>query len=40
MIEVSKQYEPKEAQEKWYRFWEENGYFNANPNPGRSLTSL
>lgn len=31
MIELSKQYEPKEVQAKWYPFWEEHGYFDANP---------
>ncbi len=31
MIELSKQYEPKEVQAKWYPFWEERGYFDANP---------
>ncbi len=33
MIEIPKQYDPALAQQKWYSFWEENGYFNANPNP-------
>lgn len=30
--EIPKQYEPKEAQDKWFPFWEENGCFEANPN--------
>ncbi|WP_013629042.1 valine--tRNA ligase [Rubinisphaera brasiliensis] len=35
MIEIPKQYEPKDVQQKWYEFWEQNGYFNANPNPDK-----
>jgi valyl-tRNA synthetase len=30
--EIPKHYEPKQAQTKWYSFWEEHGYFDANPN--------
>jgi len=30
MTELAKQYEPKEAQSKWFSFWEERGYFDAN----------
>ncbi len=33
--ELPKQYEPKDAQARWYRFWEESGYFNADPNPDK-----
>jgi valyl-tRNA synthetase len=33
--ELPKQYDPKEAQARWYRFWEESGYFNADPNPDK-----
>lgn len=32
MTELAKQYDPKEAQAKWFSFWEERGYFDANPN--------
>ena len=32
--ELPKQYDPKAAQSRWYRFWEESGYFNADPDPG------
>ncbi len=35
MIEIPKQYDPAQAQQKWYSFWEENGYFNADPNPDK-----
>jgi len=31
MTELAKQYDPKEAQAKWFSFWEERGYFDANP---------
>ncbi len=33
--ELPKQYDPQEAQARWYRFWEESGYFNAEPNPDK-----
>jgi len=33
--ELPKQYDPKEAQSRWYRFWEDSGYFNADPNPDK-----
>ena len=31
MTELAKQYDPKEAQAKWFSFWEDRGYFDANP---------
>src|SRR5256885_894756 len=31
MTELAKQYEPKDAQAKWFSVWEEHGYFDANP---------
>lgn len=40
MSELSKSYSPKEIEEKWYKAWEENGYFNAQHNdekPGYSI---
>src|SRR5579863_9908385 len=33
--ELPKQYDPKAAQARWYRFWEESGFFNADPNPDK-----
>ncbi len=33
--ELPTQYDHGAAQERWYRFWEENGYFNSEPNPDR-----
>jgi len=35
MPELAKQYDPKEAQSRWFSFWEERGYFEANPNPAK-----
>jgi len=32
MIEIPKNYNPKETETKWYKWWEENGLFKANPN--------
>ncbi|MDG2387885.1 MAG: valine--tRNA ligase [Planctomycetaceae bacterium] len=29
--ELPKQYDPQAAQQKWYTYWEQNGYFNADP---------
>ncbi|MGD0383666.1 MAG: valine--tRNA ligase, partial [Thermoguttaceae bacterium] len=31
--ELPKQYDHAAAQEQWYRFWEEKGYFHSEPNP-------
>ena len=33
--ELPKAYDPKAAQEKWLTFWEERGYFHANPDPAK-----
>ncbi|MFA5361884.1 MAG: valine--tRNA ligase [Candidatus Omnitrophota bacterium] len=35
MIELSKQYNPKETEDTWYKYWEEKGYFSAQPDPGK-----
>jgi len=38
--ELNKTYSPKEIEEKWYKIWEEKGYFNAQHNdekPGYSI---
>ena len=32
---LSKAYEPSEVESKWYRIWEERGYFHANPESGK-----
>ncbi|NOX54005.1 MAG: valine--tRNA ligase [Planctomycetes bacterium] len=33
--EIPKQYDPKTVQSKWFDFWQERGYFDANPNPAK-----
>jgi valyl-tRNA synthetase len=33
--EIPKQYNPKEAEDKWYKFWEENNLFSAKANPAK-----
>ncbi|HWL10985.1 MAG TPA: class I tRNA ligase family protein, partial [Planctomicrobium sp.] len=35
MSEIPKLYDPATAQEKWFSFWEEYGYFNADPGTGK-----
>jgi valyl-tRNA synthetase len=32
---LPKAYEPQTVEAKWYRFWEEGGYFKPRPNPSR-----
>ncbi len=32
---LPKTYEPQAVEAKWYRFWEEGGYFKPRPNPDR-----
>jgi valyl-tRNA synthetase len=32
---LPKAYEPQAVEAKWYRFWEEGGYFKPRPNPAR-----
>ncbi|MDD5692378.1 MAG: class I tRNA ligase family protein, partial [Candidatus Omnitrophica bacterium] len=33
--ELPKQYNPKETEDKWYKFWEENNLFSAKVSPGK-----
>ncbi len=33
--ELPKQYDPKEAQQRWSAFWDEHGYFRSRPDPNR-----
>ncbi|MCX5696030.1 MAG: valine--tRNA ligase [Candidatus Omnitrophica bacterium] len=35
MDEIPKQYNPKETEDKWYKFWEESNFFAAKPNPAK-----
>jgi valyl-tRNA synthetase len=32
---LAKAYEPKEVEARWYRFWDENALFRANPDSGK-----
>jgi valyl-tRNA synthetase len=34
-IELPKQYDPQEAQQRWLQFWNERGYFHSRPDPNR-----
>jgi valyl-tRNA synthetase len=33
--EIPKQYDPKDAQDRWYKVWTERGYFHADPTSDR-----
>ena len=35
MIDLPKVYEHKPVEQRWYRFWEEKGYFHSEPNPNK-----
>ncbi|UBM60550.1 valine--tRNA ligase [Marinilongibacter aquaticus] len=32
-MEISKTYNPKETEDKWYKYWMDNGFFKSKPNP-------
>ena len=34
-MEISKTYNPKEIEDKWYAYWEENKVFRSQPNPDK-----
>src|SRR5262245_38016059 len=34
-MELPKHYDPREAQERWLRLWNERGFFHARPDPNR-----
>ncbi|HHY61018.1 MAG TPA: valine--tRNA ligase, partial [Clostridia bacterium] len=38
--ELAKTYSPKEVEAKWYRYWEENGYFHQDVDPDREAFSI
>lgn len=39
--ELSKVYDPKAVEEKWYKIWEESGYFKPDPKaPGKPFTMV
>ena len=35
LSDLPKQYDHAAAQQRWYRFWEEKGYFHSEPNPAK-----
>ncbi|QDU14241.1 Valine--tRNA ligase [Gimesia maris] len=37
---LEKQYNPESAQQKWYQFWEEKGYFHAEPDPEKEQHTI
>ena len=34
-MELSKKYNPREVEDKWYEEWMKNGFFNSKPNPDK-----
>jgi len=40
MRELPTKYEPREIEEKWMHFWDEHGYFHAEPQPGKPRFSI
>ena len=37
---LSKGYDPKDVENKWYRYWEEHGFFHADENSSRPHYSI
>src|ERR1700681_2116868 len=37
-MELPKQFDPKEAQQKWLAFWDEHGYFHSKPDGRQPFT--
>jgi len=35
MQELPKSYAPQDVEDKWYQFWESNGFFHATPDSGK-----
>ena len=38
--ELTKQYDPREAQQRWLQFWAEQGYGHSRPDPARQMFSI
>ena len=38
MEEISKTYDPKKSEEKWYSYWMENGFFHSEPDAREPYT--
>src|SRR5436189_2144918 len=39
-MELAKAYDPQDAQNKWLAFWNERGYFHAEPDPAKTPFSI
>ncbi|SOE22599.1 valyl-tRNA synthetase [Spirosomataceae bacterium TFI 002] len=39
-MEISKTYNPREVEDKWYSYWTDNGFFKATPNPDKEPYSI
>jgi len=37
---LEKSYDPHQVEEKWYRYWEEHGYFRADENSEQKAYSI
>ena len=37
---LSSSYKPEEIENKWYKYWEDKGYFHADPNDGKEHFSI
>ena len=40
MLDIPTKYNPRDAEEKWYKFWEGKNYFHARANPGKKPYSI
>ncbi len=40
MKDIPSKYNPKDTEEKWYKFWEEKGFFHAEANPKKKPYSI
>ncbi len=40
MTELSSRYNPRDVEDKWCKFWEDNDVFHAKPNPGKKPFSV
>lgn len=40
MTDIPKLYEPHDAEQKWFSFWEQRGDFNAEPTPGKQSHTI
>lgn len=39
-MEISKTYNPREVEDKWYSYWTDKGFFKATPNPDKEPYSI